>query len=355
MLLHISVHFLFYIFLVILIVVFLLILVVLYYSFHQFRKLLDAQRWSTLIEDKVVSAVVNRDEEADKNPDFKFFSQQTSFRNLFLEKLIESEKKFSGIAQKEIIGLYEGYHLEKESFYKLDQKQPHLIVGGIQELTAMKVEKAVPKIASFLHHPSAQVYQEAQYAMVNYKGFEGLRFLDDTTHIISDWQQLRLLLSLTDIPQNTAPSIKKWLQSSNDSVSIFTLRLLRKFQMLTYYPDVLPLMSHASEVVRIQAVQTLQSLENSFTTTDLTEGFSAQPLSVQLEILRALLNSKDPQSAGFLQTQLLEHSAPGVRILAADCLLVLGFEKYLQQLLVKQNTSEELIQIIKHALQEKIC
>ena len=354
MLLNISVHFLFYIFLVILIVVFLLIVVVLYYSFNQFRKLLAVRRWSTLIEDKVVSAVVNKGEVAN-DPDFKMFSQQTAFRNLFLEKLIESEKKFSGSAQKEIIGLYEDYHLEKESFCKLDQKQPHLFVGGIQELTAMKVEKAVPKIASFLNHPSVQVYQEAQYAMVNYKGFEGLRFLDETLHIISDWQQLRLLLSLTDIPQNAEASIEKWLQSPNDSVSIFTLRLLRKFQMLTHYPDVLPLMSHASQVVRIQAVQTLQSLENSFTTTDLTEGFSAQPLPVQLEIIRALMNSKDPQSAGFLKTQLLEHSAPGLRILAADCLIVLGFEKYLRQLLKDQDSSEELIQIIKHALQEKIC
>ncbi|WP_343658509.1 HEAT repeat domain-containing protein [Chryseobacterium sp.] len=350
-----SVHFLFLVFLGMLSLVLLLIIAVLIYSFYQYRESVQASRWSEVINKRISEVIVYGEEKISADSNFSEASGSPLFRNLFLQKLAESEKKFSGAAQEKLKDLFREYGLQEEALKKLHQKKIHLIAGGIQELTAMNVEDALPKISTFLSHPSAQVYQEVQYAMVHFKGFEGLHFLNSITSKISEWQQLRLLISITHIPENSGDTIKSWMESSNDSVVIFTLKLLRKFQMLSLYSSVIDLLEHPSSEVRIQAVQTLLSLENPSTIAHLMEVYPDQPTEVQKEILRVIKKSKDQCSTDFLKDQLLNTSDSGVKVCAAEALCALEKQDYLAEISQQETTSEELIQIIKYALQEKVC
>ena len=349
-----SLHFLLYIFIGILSVVVLLIIAVLLYSFHQYRELTHRRIWAELIDRKVSEAIVYGQNSA-ANPQFDRVSEKSDFRDFFLEKLVSSEKKFSGLAQGEIKGLFKTYDLKKEAYKKLSQRKPYLIAGGIQELTAMNVEEAIPKISVFVNHPSPQVFQEARYAMATFRGFEGLQFLDYISNRISDWQQLRLLLSIPYIPAGSENTILAWLGSSNSSVVIFTLSLLRKFQLLSYYPTVWTLLDHPEEDVRGKAVQTLQCLENDTTMVDLIAVFPNQPLQVQLEVLKAMKRSRDQRCVPFLQNLLLHNENVAVKIGAAETLFALGHEVYLKKLAESESSSGPLIQIIKHALQESVC
>lgn len=350
-----SVHFLFLVFLGMLSLVLLLIIVVLIYSFYQYRESIRVFRWSEVINKKISEVIVYGEEEMTADSSFSKASGSSSFRNLFLQKLAESEKKFSGAAQNKLKDLFHEYGLQEEALKKLNQKKEHIIAGGIQELTAMHVQEALPKISTFLTHRSPQVYQEAQYAMVNFKGFEGLHFLNGISTKISEWQQLRLLISITHIPENSGDSIKNWMESSNDSVIIFTLKLLRKFQILSLYPTVTDLLNHPSADVRVQAVQTLLSLENSSTIADLMEIYPHQPAEVQKEILKVMKKSKDQYSTDFLKDQLLDNPDSGIKVYAAEALCALEKQEYLKEISQKETSSEELIQIIKYALQEKAC
>lgn len=350
-----SVHFLFLVFLGMLSLVLLLIIAVLIYSFYQYRESVQAFRWSEVINKRISEVIVYGEDEKSEDDNFASASGSPLFRNLFLQKLAESEKKFSGAAQNKLKDLFRAYGLQEEALKKLSQKKVHLIAGGIQELTAMNVEEALPKIATFLSHPSAQVYQEAQYAIVHFKGFEGLHFLDSISSRISEWQQLRLLISINHIPDHSSEHIKSWMESSNDSVVIFTLKLLRKFQILSLYSSVINLLDHPSSEVRIQAVQTLLSLENSSTITHLMEVYPNQQVEVQKEILKVMKKSKDQHSTDFLKDQLLNNTDSGVKVYAAEALCALEKQEYLAAISQKETSSEELIQIIKYALQEKVC
>lgn len=355
MLLTTSVHFLFLVFLGMLSLVLVLIIIVLFYSLLQYKESMRVSGWLKIIDARISEAIVYDEQELSSDDHFKKLADHSSFRNLFLNKLVDSEKKFSGSAKERIKDLFKQYGLHREALNKLEQKKTYLIAGGIQELTVMDSKDAVPKIASFLSHPSEQVYQEAQYAMVSLKGFEGLGFLNTATGKISEWQQLRLLLSVTKIPENSEATIESWLKSTNASVVIFTLKLLRKFQLLSFYPMVFSLMDHSSVEVRVQAVQTLLSLENSSTILQLIEIYPDQPVEVQLEILRVMKTSKDKACNGLLKEELKNSNISGIKALAAEALFLLGEQEYLQQLAKDETSSEELIQIIKYALQEKIC
>ncbi len=356
MLLTTSVHFLFIVFIGMLSLVLLLILGVLLYSFFQYKESVRTSGWLKIINQKISEVIVYEEkEEISSDGNFISSSGNSSFRNLFLQKLVDSEKKFSGTAKIKIKNLFKEYNLQREVSKKLDQKKTYLIAGGIQELTVMGAEESLSRISSFLSHPSPQVYQEAQYAMVSFKGFEGLDFLNTAAGKISEWQQLRLLLSVTSIPEDSGEAIETWLESPNSSVIIFTLKLLRKFQLLTFYSKVVDLLEHSSVEVRVKAVQTLLSLENSSTIHFLTEIYPEQPQEVQLEILRVMKISRDHCCTDLLKKELSENINTGIKVYAAETLYALGYQEYLGELSRDEKSSEELVQIIKYALQEKIC
>ena len=343
-------------FLGVLLIVLFLIISVLYYSFYLLKKINNTLTWSQQIDQHVSEAIVYGSKEDENHAkSFSQFSQNSSFRNLFLKKLIASEKKFLGAAHHEVNKLFQNFHLEKETKKKLNQKQPYLIAGGLQDVASMHVESEIPKIAALLIHPSPLVYQEAQYAMVSFKGFDGLAFLNTVYTKISEWQQLRLLLSVTAIPKFSDEAVNKWLNSTNDSVIIFTLRLLRNFQLLSFYPQVFNLLKHSAEEVRIQVVQTLQSLENPSTVNHLIASYAHQSPDVQVQIIRVLKVLKDQRCVEFLKKQLTDHSFSRLKIFAAEALFSLGHYDYLLKLSKDQSSPEQLTQIVNHSMQLKIC
>ncbi len=350
-----SVHFLFLVFIVMLSLVMLLIIAVLIYNIFEYNQSLRMASWTDVINKKISEVIVYWDEKVSDDSQFMALSGNISFRNLFLQKLVESEKKFSGVAKDKLKDLFNEYNLKKEALKKLNQKKPHLIAGGITELTVMEDSDSEERIASFLTHPSVQVYQEAQYAMVRFKGFEGLHFLDSFTSRISEWQQLRLLLSIPSVPENSESAIENWLNNHNDSVAIFTLKLIRKFQILSLYPQVIQLLRHDSVSIRIKAVKVLMSLENPDTVAYLGSIYDEQPEDVKIEILLVTKVSKDQCCIDLLKRELSYEVSSGIKVNAAQALYELGHQQYLSELSQNEHASEELIQIVKYALQEKVC
>lgn len=340
---------------IVFVMVMLMIIAVLLYSLYQYRVLHNRQIWTSIIENKIVESIVSGHLTAAEDQSFNSNLRKYAFRDLFLGLLVTSERKFSGAARQEISFLFHQFHLENEAWKNLRKKKNYLVVAGIQELTTMGVEQALPIFVTLLKHSDPLIYQEAQYAVVTFKGFEGLSFLNTLQSPLSDWQQLRLLHSISEIPDLHDLSANVWLEHDNITVIIFTLRLIRKFQLLSFYNAVLKLLDHDHVQVRREAVRTLESLENDDTVHQLTTSFPQQPVAVQLEILKALKISKSVQCMAFLKHQFLEHPDNAVKIAAAEVMVCLGQEQYLTDMALDSNTALRFKQIVNHALQKKIC
>ncbi|MBE8719168.1 HEAT repeat domain-containing protein [Sphingobacterium pedocola] len=350
---RVTIHELIIAIVVVLSLVFLLIMLVLLYSFYKYKVLYQRQIWLQESEQKVIQAIVSGEEISRVDEEFITRLRNPSFRNVFLSVLVASDQKFSGGARNEVNNLFKIYKMEDAAWQKLRQRKSYLVAGGILELAVMRVERAFPDIASLLEHPKRQVYQEAQYAVVSFKGFDGLDFLNTLVVPLSDWQQLRLLRSIGKLPAAHEEWVKNWLSSSNESVIIFTLRLIRKFQLLPFYADVINLFDHTAVNVKVQAIRTIAALENDETVNQLIAAFFTQPIEAQIEILRALKKSRSPQSESFLQQQLWHHPAISIKIAAAEVLIALKQHGYLQRIATDETVPEEIKQVIKHALQEK--
>ncbi|MDQ1150215.1 HEAT repeat domain-containing protein [Sphingobacterium zeae] len=352
---HIALHELILAIVIVLILVLLLIITVLGYSFYSYRILHNKQSWREIIEYKIMETIVGNDDRSDSDKEFAEHLKEPSFRALFLDVLVDSDRKFSGGAKQSINRLFRDFELEDEAWRKLRHRSGYLVAGGVQELAAMNVEAAIPEIMAKLNDPRTAVYQEAQYAIVSFKGYEGLGFLDHFNKPLSDWQQLRLLYSIHDIPEQADLQVKDWIHSKNDSVVVFTLRLIRKFRLMTFYTAVHNLLAHPSTMVRVQAVRTLQAIEHRGTIQQFIQSFDLQPLAVQNEMLKAMKIAKSKESEHFLKELLWNHPQVSIKISAAEVLVVLGEEHYLQEVSQAGDTYDELRRIIKHALQEKKC
>lgn len=354
MALEITLHELFVAIIVVLALVVCLIVIVLLYSIHKYRSIQNNKAWTKIIERKITDTIIEGYEDAEKDAVFASYLRSDSFRNLFLTALVSSNQSFSGHAQHEVYELFHGFHLEADAWKKINRKQPYLISGGILELTSMRVDDIIPMLLQLVNHPDKQVYQEAQYALVNFKGFDGLFFLDNLETPLSDWQQIRLLKSMKDLSEDYESKIEKWLQSNNPTVVIFVLRLITQFQLLSCSKYIISLLDNASISVRKQAIISLQSLEDDTTISLLIERFQHQPVEVQIQILKVFKLSKDADTITFLKDQLFVNVDARIKILSAEVLFILGHENYLKELILDENINPSLNLIIKHVLQEKV-
>lgn len=351
---QITIHDLVLIIVVLLILVVILIGFILLFSVYKYRSLLNKQKWTSVIEHKITDTIVEG--KISTQPDLAFapYLKERSFRNLFLSVLVSSNNYFAGSAQNEVLGLFHSFGLENDAWRKIKQKSPYQISGGIQELTTMKVEEIMPDLLKLLNHPNKYVYQEVQYSLVNFKGFDGLFFLDNLETPLSDWQQLRLLKSIDKVSNVENVKVSNWLQSKNKSVVIFTLRFIAQNQLLFFYNDVLDLLTNPSTSIRKQVVITLQSLENKDTNTKLIEIFYNESFDIQQEIMKVLKLSKDIATLPFLKELLFKELDSRLKISAAEILLILNQGDFLKDTLYNQENSNNLTLIIKHALQEKV-
>ncbi|ULT24394.1 hypothetical protein KUH03_36225 [Sphingobacterium sp. E70] len=302
-----------------------------------------------------METIVGTDQNTEQDQEFGKHLKEPSFRALFFGCIGCFGPEIFRWGKKAINGLFYEFKLEDEAWRKLRQRKAYLIAGGIQELAAMNVEAAIPEIKAKLNDDRTAIYQEAQYAMVSFQGYEGLGFLEHFDKPLSDWQQLRLLYSIHHIPELSDVQVYSWLKSTNDSVVIFTLRLIRKFRLMAMYTAVYDLLDHSAISVRVQAIRTMQAIENHTTISQFMTCFDQQPIEVQLEILKSMRVARSRECEDFLKEQLWNHAEVSVKISAAEVLVVLGEDQYLREISERTDTYDQLIQIIKHALQEKKC
>ena len=337
------------VFIALLIVVFFLILLVLLYGYKNYELIQNQSVWNKLIETKVSTAILEGSMTIKKDPELTALIKNNNFKKIFLSVLIASEQKFSGDAHRVLIEVFYAFKLDTLAWAKFRSKDGLKKVRGLQALTAMQVEKALPEIIPLLNYNDPLVVSEAQYASVRLEGFKGLEFLTSLKSPLSKWQQLRLLRAINDFSPVHYNFVVTLLKHSNISVIEFALSLVRKFRILSCYNVITELLTHENTPLRIHVVKTLQAIESEDTLALMTSEYGGQEDEVKKVILLALKKSANKKSIDFLKTILAEENEP-LKIIAAETLFTLGETEYLHTLLVKEIIPEQIRSVVKHAL-----
>lgn len=217
-------------------------------------------------------------------------------RQVMMDEIINMKKNLSGTAADNLQKLYGQLGLKKDSLRKLEYSYWHIKAKGIQELSWMDQQDCLLKIYKLTNHKNELVRMEAQSAIINFSGFEGLRFLDIVSYPLLPWQQLKLLDQLSKISAESFTGIENWLGSDNDSVVMFALRLVRIYHRFELHDTVAKCLNNPAPAVRKCAVETLMHIYTEDTAALILNNYDTEDKAYRLAVLDALREMGTPEN-----------------------------------------------------------
>jgi hypothetical protein len=230
--------------------------------------------------------------------------RNTTARQYAIENLITNKKAFSGAVADNIRHLYEKLGFKNDSIKKMQSKLWFVRAKGIQELAIMDQNDQLIKVYRLTNSKNELVRNEAQNAIIQWSGFNGLRFLDVVTYEISEWQQIQLLVLLKNFTQQDMPKLPNWLSSQNDTVVVFALRLAESYQQFGVKDKVEECLFHHNEKIRVQAVNTLAKTGDNTSADKLIIQYPNESQQNQINILNKLPLIAGEEHVPFLVSQL---------------------------------------------------
>ena len=233
-------------------------------------------------------------------PRLKANLKNRRFCNQLVKKIIAAKRNMSGQHGENLCHLYIQLGLDKKALRLLESRKWHMRAYAIQQIGTMGLKAHLTKIYRYTNNKNDLVRIEAQIAVLNLFGFEGLRFLDVISYQITEWQQIRLLKELSAVPQAELTGIDKWLNSGNPSVVIFALKLVRNYHRYELYEHIVSCLDHGDAAVRRQAISTLTEIYTENTSEKLLSKFEEETYKNQIAIMNAIAVIGDVQNVSTL-------------------------------------------------------
>jgi hypothetical protein len=273
-------------------------------------------------------------------------------RTTFIRELAAAARNMSGQAATNICRYYENAGLADDSLQKLKSKHWHIKARAIQQLAQLQQKRYITRIYRLTNDKHELVRNEARIAVVKLTGFEGLRFLEVISHPVTDWQQICLLHELTQHPRIVFPSLGKLLQSTNNSVVEFTLRLIARYQQFDQKEAVLALMKSSQPSIREKALAALMEIGDIADAATLIQYFPSEEPRLQVQILQVIQRIGSEEQKPFLLS-MLSHPNHQIKATAARTLLEWdkdAFHQIGQELPTDTYPWNQLLPQLKHEL-----
>lgn len=240
-------------------------------------------------------------------------------KQALIELMISLKKSFSGQFERQLNQLYRELGLHEISLRKVKKGKWSEKAQGIRELAAMNYQEAWLEIAK-LHCSCNQVLaQEAQMASIKLAEGKPLYFLDNYSKPLSLWQQINFYQYLLKVDRSLLPSFQRWLTSTNESVVVFSLKMIGIFNQAEAAPAVAGLLKHSSFQVKLNAIQTLTKLEAGDYINRLFNMIDIQDDNIKVATIKAFEKLGSEYHKKLLKPFLLDNSYQ-VRLAAAKAL-----------------------------------
>jgi hypothetical protein len=181
-------------------------------------------------------------------------------KRIITRTLLKLRNEISGETADTIQKLYYNLNFAAEAEAKLNSEKWDVIADGISELAHFDIKEAHDKVIVHINHPKKEVRREIQLYLVKLFSFDGLSFLSILENQLSEWDQIQLLEILQRRNSQNIPDLTNWLQSTNDSVISFTLKLAKIFNQYETKEQVMQLFDHPNIAIRIEAIELVSPL-----------------------------------------------------------------------------------------------
>jgi hypothetical protein len=325
-------------------------------SYLYFKNLYDKNfdKWSLISDLLIRKAVFYDDEEFEGDKMIPVTARAEKlmknkhFRKLLVNEIMSAKRSITGTSADNLKHLYVQLGLDKYAFDNLLSSKWHIKAKAIQELTVMDMHEYVEQISAYADDKNSLVRMEAQSALIQFNGFEGLNFLETLYSPISNWHQIKLLQQLSQLPPANV-DMTSWFTTTNSSVIIFTLKLARIYQRFDLYYEIVSCLDHEDPAVRYEAIHCLNEIYTDETSDNFISRFLNETLKNQLAMIKVMATVGTEKDVEFL-LDLLTHENDEIKVRAARALVqsnkdgMISLEKYSRE----QNQSiNEIVMHIK--------
>jgi len=338
---------------VLLILLFLTFIIILGFVIYRKKVASNKALWHQNIAPVILQAIFLEEDGGDRvevTYKFKMLFQDPRFRRYAINELIKAKDNFSGSSASSLQTLYESLDLDGDSFRELHNPKWHIKAKGIQELGIMKQAKYRKEIFWLANNKHELVRNEAQCAMVSFFGFSGLSFLNVIEYPMSQWHQVQLLHKLNDVKPETFEALKTWMQSSNESVIVFAIKLATLYNCYGVYTNVVNCLKHPGVQVKISALEYLKQMPQEDTPDRIISNYYSENINYKLAVINALKDIGTEKQISFLVKE-LHNKNNDVKAAAANSLSVLhplGHTFFKTYLLAEEKPWKEIFLQITH-------
>jgi hypothetical protein len=193
-------------------------------------------------------------------PKFLLNIRNPSLAYVINKEIINMHRSLTGQSRDNLSQLFKRTCLLQYTLRNLRNPNWHIKANAVRNISEISTDTPIPKLEKYAVHRNMYLQEEAQIAMVNIKGFEGLEFLNELENALSDWQQINILDILKALDKDNAPDFGHWLTHKEDSVKLFAIRLISYFQQ-AYNGEKLKLfVNHENSILRKEAISALQKI-----------------------------------------------------------------------------------------------
>lgn len=185
------------------------------------------------------------------------YLKDKQFREVISAVLFDLQKDVAGDTKDRLFQLFKELDLHQDAYKKLNSWRWETIAKGIVQLSKMEVKDSYQLIRKFINDRRSVIRKQAEMATVSLRE-DGINYLLDTTRFpLSEWQQLKLMETLSNKEEYTPPQFKSWLISSNKDVVLFALRLIKHYNQIGAEDAITQLVRHKNNDVKTAAIQCL--------------------------------------------------------------------------------------------------
>lgn len=221
-------------------------------------------------------------------------------RKIIIITLLKLRNEISGEMSDAIQKLYYQTGLVDYANSNLKSHKWEKVAKGIKEFTQFEVKEAHGQIIKHVNHPKREVRLEIQRYLVQLFKFEGLEFLNVLVCRLTEWDQIRLIEILKKFDNQQIPEFSNWLESTNDSVVSFSLKLTKTFHQYESKNALIKLLNHINPEIRIEAIEVLTHFNDIETLSILKNEFNIRNLEEQIATFKLMENLYEISDVSFV-------------------------------------------------------
>lgn len=216
------------------------------------------------LEGKMIELINNVlfDEKQDISELQKFknsFLKSTFAKHVAVESILVFAKNLKGESNKVLLSTFKTLELDKFMMNKLKNPIWHRKARSLYIITNIGLEIDESLIPKLLNHPKFEVRLQTILYYIRMHQNNPLTFLNDLKAPLTLWQQIYIEDALKH-HQGKIPDFSQWLDHSQTSVVIFSIKMIANYNQYENIPKLLLFMNKENDLLKIHALKALSVL-----------------------------------------------------------------------------------------------